>query len=117
RDEDALGRQLALADEHRLRVRERRLARDDLVAGVRQHLDPALLRAAKRVLPRTYACEVDLGRSAPHAHPVAQLVHGVREFSRDEVRLRWAARDVRTAAAPPDAFDECDTGAVVARRP
>ena len=47
RDENALGGQLALAHSHRRRVHERRLAWDDLVAGVRQHVDPALLRTAK----------------------------------------------------------------------
>ena len=115
--EDALGRQLALADAHRPRVSERRLAGDELVPGVRQHVDPALLRAAKRVLPRADAREVDLGRPAANAHPIAQLVDAVRELRRDEVRLRRTARDVRTAAAPANAFDERDPGAVVARRP
>src|SRR5262249_22759399 len=107
--------QLALADAHRARVDERGLTRDELVARVGQQLDPALLRAADRVLPRADAREVDVGGAAPDAPPVAQLGGRVRALGRDEVRLCRPARDVGAASAPARPFDERDARAVLAR--
>ena len=80
---------------------ERRLAGDELVARPPSAPRPSS-PACGEASPSTRARARGRPRAGPQsdAHPVAQLVDGVRELGRDEVRLRGPARDVRTAAAP-----------------
>ena len=114
RDQDAVCRQVTVADAHRMRVHERGLSLDELVARASQDLEPAVLGATDRVLPGAHTREVDACRAAVDAHPFAQLVDGVGELRGDEVGLRGPAGDVGAAAAPALALDERHARSVLA---
>ena len=113
RDQDPVGAQLAVADADGLLVDEGRLALDDRVL-LAQHLLPALLVAADRVLPRARTREVELGLRHADTAILSLCVDVVHELGPGQIGLRRPAGDVRARSAPAFPLDQRDLRAVLA---
>ena len=107
--------QLALADAHGVRVDERRLARDELVAGLGQHLDPALLRCGEASPSRRGRARGGREPGRTRRPSSAELVDGVASSAATRYAFvgRHATFGQRLPSGP---LDERDARAVLARR-
>ena len=105
-----------LADTHGPGIHERCSTGHHGVTRFLQGLDPALLVAAKRVLPAPGLRQLDRRLGEIDASLRGVTSHVVHQLGRDDVGLRGAAGDVGAGAAPEPVLDQRDACAVFLRR-